>query len=300
LRSKIVLACAEGADNKTVEAELRCAAMTVGKWRRRFIESHLDGLVDEDRPGRPASITLEQVEEVLVATLESTPKNATHWSRSSMAAESGLSASTIGRIWKDFGLQPHRSDGFKLSHDPLFPAQRARRELFKEFSRNPLTPITHTIVADLIDPDPAQTLQRVTPGDALGHHSRHDRPDRAPGDPQQHLQRRLARPGRHPRDGVLEHARVPRVVPSPRHRRHDHPVLGAGHPRRVGLQEHPVQAQIRAPPPPAPLALVIARAAPPAQPAAAPRAPARPHVHHHRFRLVVELDLVDHRALLDS
>jgi len=98
LRSKIVLACAEGTDNKTVAAELRCAAMTVGKWRRRFIESRLDGLVDEDRPGRPASITLDQVEEVLVATLESTPKNATHWSRSSMAAKSGLSASTIGRI----------------------------------------------------------------------------------------------------------------------------------------------------------------------------------------------------------
>ncbi len=99
LRSKIVLACAEGTDNRTVSAELRCAAMTVGKWRRRFIESRLDGLVDEDRPGRPASITLDQVEEVLVATLEPTPKNATHWSRSSMAAKSGLSASTIGRIW---------------------------------------------------------------------------------------------------------------------------------------------------------------------------------------------------------
>ena len=120
LRSKIVLACAEGADNKTVAAELRCAAVTVGKWRRRFVEARLDGLVDEDRPGRPASITLDQVEDVLVSTLESTPKNATHWSRSSMAKKSGLSKSTIGRIWKDFGLQPHRTDGFKLSTDPLF------------------------------------------------------------------------------------------------------------------------------------------------------------------------------------
>jgi len=97
LRSKIALACAGGIDNKTVAAELRCAAMTVGKWRRRFIDLRMDGLVDEDRPGRPASITLDQVEEVLVATLESTPKNATYWSRSSMAAKSGLSASTTSK-----------------------------------------------------------------------------------------------------------------------------------------------------------------------------------------------------------
>jgi transposase len=120
LRSKIVLACADGADIKTVAARLRCTAGTVGKWRRRFIEARLDGLIDEDRPGRPASITLDQVEDVLVATLESKPKNATHWSRTSMAAKSGLSESTIGRIWRDFGLKPHRTDGFKLSSDPLF------------------------------------------------------------------------------------------------------------------------------------------------------------------------------------
>jgi transposase len=120
LRSKIVLACADGADIKTVAARLRCTAGTVGKWRRRFVEARLDGLSDEDRPGRPASIALDQVEDVLVATLESKPKDATHWSRTSMAKKSGLSPSTIGRIWKDFGLQPHRSDGFKLSTDPLF------------------------------------------------------------------------------------------------------------------------------------------------------------------------------------
>ena len=120
LRSKIVLACADGSDNKTVAGELRCAAVTVGKWRSRFIEARLDGLVDEDRPGRPPSITLDRVQDVLVATLESRPKDATHWSRASMAKRSGLSESTIGRIWKDFGLKPHRTDGFKLSSDPLF------------------------------------------------------------------------------------------------------------------------------------------------------------------------------------
>jgi transposase len=120
LRSKIVLACAQGADNKTVAAELGCAAATVGKWRQRFAEDRLDGLADEDRPGRPPSITIDQVEDVLVSTLESTPKNATHWSRTSMAKKSGLSKSTIGRIWRNFGLKPHRTDGFKLSTDPMF------------------------------------------------------------------------------------------------------------------------------------------------------------------------------------
>jgi transposase len=90
------------------------------QWRKRFLEHRLDGLVDEPRPGRPATITADQVEEVVVATLEQTPEVATHWTRAKMAERTGLSTSTIGRIWKAFGLKPHRADGFKLSNDPMF------------------------------------------------------------------------------------------------------------------------------------------------------------------------------------
>ena len=120
LRSRIVLGCAEGTNNTSVAQALGCSAATVGKWRGRFVTDRLDGLVDEPRPGRPAVITVDQVEDVVVATLESTPKNATHWSRAKMAERTGLSKSTIGRIWKTFGLLPHRTDGFKLPNDPLF------------------------------------------------------------------------------------------------------------------------------------------------------------------------------------
>jgi len=120
LRSRIVLACAEGLSNKDVAQRTGCSSNTVGKWRARFLTDRLDGLVDEPRPGRPPSITAEQVEDVVVATLESTPKNATHWSRTKMAQRSGLSRSTIGRIWKAFELKPHREDGFKMSNDPQF------------------------------------------------------------------------------------------------------------------------------------------------------------------------------------
>ncbi|MCX5200837.1 IS630 family transposase [Streptomyces sp. NBC_00237] len=123
LRAKIVLRCVEEGTNKEIAAELGVAHATVNRWRSRFIRLRLDGLTDEPRPGRPPSILLDQVEEVLTATLESTPGKDTHWSRASMARHSGLSKSTIGRIWKKFDLKPHLQDAFKLSTDPQFAAK---------------------------------------------------------------------------------------------------------------------------------------------------------------------------------
>ncbi|MFF0110986.1 IS630 family transposase [Streptomyces hirsutus] len=120
LRARIVLRCAEGGTNKQVAAELGIAQATVNRWRSRFIAGRLDGLADEPRPGRPPSILLDQVEDVVIATLESAPGQDTHWSRAAMAKRTGLSKSTIGRIWKRFDLKPHLQDAFKLSTDPQF------------------------------------------------------------------------------------------------------------------------------------------------------------------------------------
>jgi len=119
-RCRIVLGCAAGKSNKQVATELGVSAQMVCKWRQRFVASRLDGLADDPRPGAPRTITDEAVEEVIVATLERQPNDATHWSRASMAAETGLSKSTVGRIWKAFGLKPHQVDTFKLSNDPQF------------------------------------------------------------------------------------------------------------------------------------------------------------------------------------
>lgn len=119
-RCRIILLCAEGLQSKEVAGRLGVHEHTVGKWRRRFVKDRIEGLTDEYRPGRPRTVSDEQVAEVIERTLQSTPKDATHWSIRSMASATGLSHTTIRRIWTAFGLQPHRSETFKLSTDPLF------------------------------------------------------------------------------------------------------------------------------------------------------------------------------------
>ena len=120
LRARIVLRCAEGITNTEVARQVGVRKATAGKWRQRFVDRRLDGLLDEPRPGAPRRITDADVERALAMTLESTPKDATHWSTRSLAKQAGLSRSTVGRIWRAFSLQPHRSETFKLSKDPLF------------------------------------------------------------------------------------------------------------------------------------------------------------------------------------
>lgn len=123
MRARIVLACAEGLQSKQVAGALGVDQATVGKWRHRFVAHRLDGLRDEPRSGAPRTIDDARVEAVIVATLESLPEDATHWSSRGMAKACGLSTSTVQRIWRAFGLQPHRMETFKLSTDPDFVAK---------------------------------------------------------------------------------------------------------------------------------------------------------------------------------
>src|SRR3546814_19075415 len=119
-RCRMVLLCAEGLQSKEVAERLGVHEHTVGKWRRRFVQAGIEGLTDEYRAGRPRTVSDTQVAQVIERTLNTTPQDATHWSIRSMAAKSGLSHTTIRRIWGAFGLQPHRSETFKLSTDPPF------------------------------------------------------------------------------------------------------------------------------------------------------------------------------------
>src|SRR3954468_23478602 len=120
LRSRIVLAAAEGAANYEIAEQFGVSRPTVTKWRNRFAERRLEGLLDEPRPGRPRTVTDEQVERIVTTTLESAPKDATHWSTRSLAAHLGVSQDAVWRTWQAFGLQPHRQEKFKLSADPQF------------------------------------------------------------------------------------------------------------------------------------------------------------------------------------
>lgn len=119
-RARIILACAEGQTNTTVARQIGVTPQTVGTWRQRFVTRRLDGLLDEPRPGAPRTVTDAAIERIVTQTLETTPAHATHWSTRTMETASGVSRSTVHRIWRAFGLQPHRTEAFKLSADPLF------------------------------------------------------------------------------------------------------------------------------------------------------------------------------------
>jgi transposase len=119
-RARVILGCAAGKSNTVVARELRLTKQTVGKWRTRFLSQRLDGLLDEPRPGAPRRISDAHVERVMRLTLETVPRDATHWSTRAMARRCGLSQTAVSRIWRAFALQPHRVETFKLSKDPLF------------------------------------------------------------------------------------------------------------------------------------------------------------------------------------
>lgn len=156
-RCRIVLRCAEGVPSKQVAAELGICEHTVGKWRRRFLRDRIDGLLDEPRPGRPRSIGDDAVAAVIERTLQTTPRDATHWSIRSMAAETGYSHTTIRRMWTAFGLQPHRSETFKLSSDPLFV------DKVRDIVGLYLSPPTHALVLCVDKKSQIQALDREQP-----------------------------------------------------------------------------------------------------------------------------------------
>jgi transposase len=155
LRSRIVLRCAQGLPNQTVARELRITGATVCKWRERFRAARLEGLADEPRPGAPREITDAQVEDLITRTLESTPPQATHWSTRSMARATKVSRATVSRIWRAFGLQPHRTETFKLSSDPFFV------EKVRDLVGLYLNPPDHAVVLCIDEKSQVQALDRT-------------------------------------------------------------------------------------------------------------------------------------------
>jgi transposase len=157
LRARIVLRCATGRQNKQVAADLRIDHTTVGKWRRRFVAHRMDGLLDEPRSGTPRTTDDARIEAVVVRTLESVPADATHWSSRGMARACGLSVSTVQRIWRAFGLQPHRLETFKLSTDPDFVAKV--RDVVGLY----VSPPAHAVVLCVDEKSQIQALDRSQP-----------------------------------------------------------------------------------------------------------------------------------------
>lgn len=156
-RARIVLACAEGATNSEVAARYRATDHTVGKWRVRFVVDRLDGLFDEPRPGAPRTISDEAVEAVVVKTLESKPKGRTHWSTRSMAANVGMSHSTVSTIWRTFGLKPHVARSFKFSDDPQLV------EKVRDIVGLYMNPPDHAVVFSFDEKTQIQALERAQP-----------------------------------------------------------------------------------------------------------------------------------------
>lgn len=157
LRARIVLMAAEGATNTTIAEQLGVAKHTVGRWRERFARSGVDGLFDEPRPGAPRKIGDEEIADTIHRTLDTLPVGATHWSLRSMAGVTGYAPSTIHRIWKAFGLQPHRSETFKLSTDPLFV------EKVRDIVGLYLSPPDRAIVLCVDEKSQVQALDRTQP-----------------------------------------------------------------------------------------------------------------------------------------
>lgn len=156
-RARVVLACAEGLNNKSVAKKLRCSLGMVSKWRSRFLKARLEGLYDEPRPGAPRKVNDDQIEQVVSQTLESTPRGQTHWSTRELAKATGLSRMTISRIWHAFGLQPHRSETFKLSPDPLLI------EKVRDIVGLYMNPPDHALVFCVDEKSPIQALDRTQP-----------------------------------------------------------------------------------------------------------------------------------------
>jgi transposase len=157
LRARIVLSCEQGMSNSEVARKLQITGVTVGKWRERFCELGLDGLLDEPRVGAPRKITDEQIEEVVTKTLEAIPANSTHWSTRLMADETGLSQNAIVRTWHAFGLQPHRVENFKFSKDPQFV------EKVRDIVGLYLNPPDRAIVLCVDEKSQVQALNRTEP-----------------------------------------------------------------------------------------------------------------------------------------